>query len=55
MTIDLFAASFICRDAELDAVFDPMSAGATIRFGWWDAWASLRTALTGLIRRSFVA
>ena len=55
MTIDLFAASFICRDAELDAVFDPGSAGGTIRFSWSDAWASLRAALTTLIRRSFLA
>ncbi len=55
MTIDLFAASFICRDAELGTVFDPGSAGTSIRSGWSHAWASLRAALTGLIRRSFAA
>ena len=52
MTIDLFAASFICRDAELDAVFDPSSA--RIRSGWSEVWANLRATWTGLVRRSFM-
>ena len=52
MTVDLFAASFICRDAELGAVIDFGSSERTVRTGWSEAWAILRAALAGLIRRS---
>ena len=55
MTVDLFAASFICRDAELGAILDLTSSNGAIRSGWSETWAGIRAALAGLVRRSFPA
>ena len=53
MTIDLFAASFICRDAEMGAIFD---AGLVkSRSGLGSFWAGAKAFLSGLVRRSSLA